>query len=352
MANRMPATQEPTNGKSKEEQLAASIEDAKSAGLRWVSDESPGITRKRAGKNSFTYFHPDGKPVRDEDEVLRIRKLAIPPAWTDVWICPHWNGHIQAVGRDDRGRKQYRYHEKWREVRDENKYGRMMDFVKALPALRKRIGQDLLRPGLPREKVLAAVVRLLETTFIRVGNDEYAKTNKSYGLTTLRDKHAKVRGSRIVFRFRGKSGVEHDIDLEDRRLASIVKKSQDLPGEELFAYEDEDGNPRDVTSGDVNEYLREITGQDFTAKDFRTWAGTVLAARALNEFERVDSQAKRKKNIVSAIESVAKKLGNTRAVCRKCYIHPAVLDSYLEGSFIEQAARRARKMAGSRGLGA
>jgi DNA topoisomerase-1 len=289
--------------------------------------------------------------VRDEDEMLRIRKLAIPPAWTDVWICPHWNGHIQAVGRDDRGRKQYRYHEKWREVRDENKYGRMMDFVKALPALRKRIDQDLLRPGLPREKVLAAVVRLLETTFIRVGNDEYAKTNKSYGLTTLRDKHAKVRGSRIVFRFRGKSGVEHDIDLEDRRLASIVKKSQDLPGEELFAYEDEEGNPRDVSSGDVNDYLRELTGRDFTAKDFRTWAGTVLAARALKEFELVDSQAKRKKNIVTAIEAVAKKLGNTRAVCRKCYIHPAVLESYLEGSFIEQAARRARKITAGKRLG-
>ena len=348
MPHRTPASDPSTNGKSKEEQIAASMEDAKSAGLRWVSDESPGITRKRAGRNAFTYVGPDGKPVRDEDEMLRIRKLAIPPAWTEVWICPHWNGHIQAVGRDARGRKQYRYHEKWREVRDENKYGRMMDFVKALPALRKRVDQDLLRPGLPREKVLAAVVRLLETTFIRVGNDEYAKTNKSYGLTTLRDKHAKVRGAHILFRFRGKSGVEHEIDLEDRRLASIVKKAQDLPGEELFAYEDEDGNPRDVSSGDVNDYLREITSRDFTAKDFRTWAGTVLAARALKEFELVDSQAKRKKNIVTAIEAVAKKLGNTRAVCRKCYIHPAVLESYLEGSFIEQAAQRARKLAGKR----
>ena len=351
MANRAPASHESTNGKGKEEQIAASIEDAKSAGLRWVSDGSPGITRKRTGKNAFTYVGPDGKPVRDEDEMLRIRKLAIPPAWTEVWICAHWNGHIQAVGRDARGRKQYRYHEKWREARDENKYGRMMDFVKALPALRKRVDQDLLRPGLPREKVLAAVVRLLETTFIRVGNEEYAKTNKSYGLTTLRDKHAKVRGSRILFHFRGKSGVEHEIDLEDRRLASIVKKAQDLPGEELFAYEDEDGDPRDVNSGDVNDYLREATGQEFTAKDFRTWAGTVLAARALKEFELVDSQAKRKKNIVTAIEAVAKKLGNTRAVCRKCYIHPAVLESYLDGSFIEQAAHRARKMTAGKRLG-
>jgi DNA topoisomerase-1 len=347
----MPHRTSASDGRSKQQQVAASIEHAKSAGLRWVSDDSPGITRKRAGKNAFTYVAPGGKPVREEDEVLRIRKLAIPPAWTDVWICLHWNGHIQAVGRDARGRKQYRYHEKWREVRDENKYGRMMDFVKALPALRRRVDQDLLRSGLPREKVLAAVVRLLETTFIRVGNDEYAKTNKSYGLTTLRDEHAKVRGSRILFHFRGKSGIEHEIDLEDRRLASIVKKSQDLPGEELFAYEDEEGNPRDVSSGDVNDYLREITGRDFTAKDFRTWAGTVLAARALKEFERVDSQARRKKNIVTAIEAVAKKLGNTRAVCRKCYIHPAVLESYLDGSFVEQAARRARKITSGKRLG-
>jgi DNA topoisomerase-1 len=351
MPNRTFASDGSTTAGSTGEQVAASIEDARSAGLRWVSDESPGITRKRAGKNAFAYVGPYGKPVRDEDEMLRIRKLAIPPAWTDVWICPHWNGHIQAVGRDARGRKQYRYHEKWRDVRDENKYGRMMDFVKALPAIRRRVEKDLLRRGLPREKVLAAVVRLLETTFIRVGNDEYAKTNRSYGLTTLRDKHAKVRGSRILFRFRGKSGIGHEIDLQDRRLASIVKKSQDLPGEELFGYEDEDGNPSDVTSGDVNDYLREITGQDFTAKDFRTWAGTVLAARALKEFERVHSQAKRKKNIVAAIEAVAKKLGNTRAVCRKCYIHPALLESYLEGGFIEQAARRARKLAGGMRLG-
>jgi DNA topoisomerase I len=319
------------------------LEAAESAGLRYVTDASPGITRRRRG-SGFIYLDAKGKPVRDADTLNRITHLVIPPAWRNVWICPDPLGHIQAVGRDDRGRKQYKYHERWRQVRDENKYGRMMQFVRALPAIRRRVARDLRKPGLPREKVLAAVVRLLETTFIRVGNEEYKKQNKSYGLTTIHNHHAKVRGSNIHFHFRGKSGVEHAIDLEDPRLAKIVRACQDLSGEELFGYRDDDGRAHDIGSADVNAYLQEITGQDFTAKDFRTWAGTVLAARALQAFEAVDGQARRKKNVVAAVESVAKKLGNTRAVCRKCYIHPAVIDSYLDGSFLDTVGERAMKL--------
>jgi DNA topoisomerase-1 len=319
------------------------IESAKSAGLRYVCDASPGIRRKRSGQG-FVYVDPGGKVLRDADEINRVRHLVIPPAWKDVWICPDPHGHIQAVGRDDRGRKQYRYHEKWRQVRDENKYSRMIDFVHALPRIRRRVSRDLRRPGLPREKVLAAVIRLLETTFIRVGNDEYAKKNKSYGLTTIHNRHAKVSGSSIHFHFRGKSGVEHAIDLSDKRLAKIVRHCQDLPGEELFGYVDENGQVHDIGSSNVNDYLRETSGQEFTAKDFRTWAGTVLAAQALQEFQSFDSNAQAKKNVVQAIEAVAKKLGNTRAVCRKCYIHPAIIDSYLDGSFLDSANQRARKM--------
>ena len=319
------------------------VESARAAGLRYVSGEGPGIKRVRAG-SGFKYVNPNGKPVRDDETLGRIKSLVIPPAWTDVWICPDPRGHLQAVGRDQRGRKQYRYHPKFREVRDETKYEKMIAFVHALPKIRRRVRNDLAKPGLSREKVLAAVVRLLETTLIRVGNDEYADQNSSFGLTTLQDRHAKINGSSVRFRFRGKSGVPHDIELSDPRIAKIIRKSQDLPGQELLQYVDDDGNVCDIGSGDVNEYLREITGEPFTAKDFRTWAGTVLAARALEEFKEVDSQAQAKKNVVNAIESVAAKLGNTRAVCRKCYVHPAVIDSYMDGSLLQHLSGEVRKM--------
>ena len=319
------------------------VASAKQAGLRYIADTTPGIRRRKTG-NGFSYVRPDGTAVRDAATLGRIKSLVIPPAWTDVWICPDPRGHIQAVGRDQKGRKQYRYHPQFRSVRDETKYEKMMAFVRALPRIRQRVRRDLARTGLPREKVLAAVVRLLETTLIRVGNDEYASKNNSFGLTTLRDRHANINGSSVRFRFRGKSGVQHDIDFQDPRVARVIKKSQELPGEELLQYVDADGQVRDIGSSDVNDYLREITGQDFTAKDFRTWAGTVLAARALQEFQQVDSQAQAKKNIVQAIESVAMKLGNTRAVCRKCYIHPAVLDSYMDGSLLKHLGGEVSKM--------
>ena len=265
----------------------------------------------------------------------------IPPAWTDVWICPSPDGHLQATGRDARGRKQYRYHPRWREVRDESKYDRMMAFAAALPAIRQRTDADLGRPGLPRAKVLAAVVRLLETTLIRVGNEEYARTNKSFGLTTMRDRHVKVGKSGIRFEFLGKSGVKHEIDLADARLARVVGRCRDLPGQELFQYLDEDDQPRTIDSADVNAYLREAAGREFTAKDFRTWAGTVLASLALREFEAFDSEAQARKNILRAIENVAERLGNTPSVCRKCYIHPEVIEAYLDGSMLQTLKQRA-----------
>jgi DNA topoisomerase-1 len=324
------------------------IRAAKEAGLVYVSDESPGITRKKRGVKDFVYLDPRGKQVKDRETLDRIRMLAIPPAYRDVWICPNPRGHIQAVGRDDRGRKQYRYHEKWREVRDENKYGRMIDFAKALPLIRRTVAKHLKLKGLPRDKVLAAVVKVMEVTLIRVGNDEYAKNNKSYGLTTLQDRHAKfARGGRVKLEFRGKSGVEHEFEIEDPRLARIAKQCQDLPGQELFQYLDENGVAHDIGSGDVNDYLRQITGKDFTAKDFRTWAGTVLAATALQEIEKFDSAAQAKRNVVRAVESVAAKLGNTKAVCRKCYIHPEILNAYMEGSLVDHLAQRAANMARS-----
>ena len=310
------------------------IEATKAARLRYVSDEEPGIRRRRAGKG-FVYAAPSGERITDEGELRRIRALAIPPAWTDVWICPHANGHIQATGRDARGRKQYRYHARWREVRDETKFERTLAFGEALPLIRRRTEEHLALRGLPREKVLATIVRLLETTFIRVGNEEYARTNRTVGLTTMGDRHAKVEGSRLRFEFRGKSGVKHRVEVTDRRLARLVKRCQDLPGEELFQYVDDDGLRHSIGSADVNEYLREITGEDFTAKDFRTWAGTVLAAQALQEYAALDAQAPAKSYVVRAIEEVAKRLGNTPAVCRKCYVHPAVIDAYLEGSLAE-----------------
>jgi DNA topoisomerase-1 len=325
-------------------------EVARSAGLIYVSDEHPGITRQHRGK-TFSFKSADGKAVRDAETLRRIKSLAIPPAWTEVWICPRENGHIQATGRDARGRKQYRYHPRWREVRDESKYGRMMAFGEALPRIRQRVERDLKATGMPRHKVLATVTRLLETTLIRVGNDEYAQSNKSYGLTTLRNGHVKVRGPSIVFDFVGKSGKRHRIDMRDPRLARTIRRCQELPGQELFCYVDDDGQPRDVTSGDVNDYLREIAGAEFTAKDFRTWSGTALAAIALQEFEQFTSTKEAKRNIVKAIEAVAQMLGNTPAICRKCYVHPAILDSYLEGQTIatlRQAADQRLKKSLSR----
>src|SRR3954469_8571579 len=318
------------------------LQSAKVAGLRYVNDETmPGIRRTGRGSH-LRYIDADGRAVKDSEALGRIRSLAIPPAWTNVWICPYANGHVQATGRDARGRKQYRYHARWREVRDEVKYGRLIAFAEALPRIRERTDADLRRPGLPREKVLAAVVQLLEKTLIRVGNEEYARDNGSIGLTTMRDGHAKIAGSSVRFEFRGKSGVEHAIDLLDRRLAKIIKACRDLPGYELFQYLDEDGARQVIDSADVNEYLREISGQDFTAKDFRTWACTVLAAQALAAIERFRSNAEAKRNVVKAIESVAKRLGNTKAVCRKCYIHPAILDAYMDGATIRTIKARAR----------
>jgi DNA topoisomerase-1 len=322
---------------------ALPAESARTAGLRYTTDTRPGIRRTRRGK-SFRYVDPSGKPVRSAAELTRIRSLVIPPAWTDVWICGDPRGHLQATGRDARGRKQYRYHTRWRQVRDETKYHRVIGFAHALPAIRRKTSEHLRREGLPREKVLATVVRLLEKTLIRVGNDEYARSNRSYGLTTLRDGHVDVKGPRVRFSFRGKSGVEHEIDLNDHRLAKIVKQCRDLPGYDLFQYVDENGERQTVGSGEVNAYLKEITGQDLTSKDFRTWAGTVLAAQLLSEYGPFSSSTEAKRNVVAAIEQVAKRLGNTKAVCRKCYIHPAVIDAYLDGSVLETIAQRARKI--------
>jgi DNA topoisomerase-1 len=312
---------------------------ARGAGLRYVNDAQPGIHRVRAGKG-FAYRGPEGGTLHDKSALRRIKSLAIPPAWTDVWICPRPDGHVQATGRDDRGRKQYRYHPDWRRVRDGGKYGRMIAFARALPHIRARTERDLALPGLPRDKVLATVVRLLETTLIRVGNDEYARHNRSFGLTTMRDRHVRINGTSVRFTFRGKGGVKHAIDVQNRRLARIVRRCRDLPGYELFQYLDDGGEVRDVKSDDVNVYLREIAGEEFTAKDFRTWAGTVLAACALQEFEAFDSKAQAKRNIVCAIEAVARRLGNTTAVCRKCYVHPAVLDAYLDGSLVHTLKQR------------
>jgi DNA topoisomerase-1 len=314
-------------------------ESAEEAGLRYVTDAGPGIRRRRAGRG-FTYLAPDGGRLADAEQLAWIRSLAIPPAWTDVWICTSRRGHLQATGRDARGRKQYRYHPKWRAVRDEAKYGRMIAFGEALPAIRRRVDADLRRSGLPRERVLAAVVRLLEKTRLRVGNPEYARDNQSYGLTTLRDHHAEVGSTRIRFHFRSKGGKVSDVELSDARLARIVGRCQDLPGQELFAYLDEEGEVRLIGSSDVNDYLREISGQDFTAKDFRTWSGTVLAAWALHELEAVDTEAQAKRNVVRAVEEVAEWLGNTPAVSRASYVHPAVIDAYLDGDVV-RATRQA-----------
>ncbi|MDQ3549559.1 MAG: DNA topoisomerase IB [Chloroflexota bacterium] len=319
------------------------VESAKSAGLRYVNDSDAGILRTRRGKG-FSYSAPDGTRLSDERMLDRIAALAIPPAWTNVWICTSPRGHLQATGRDEKGRKQYRYHQRWRETRDEAKYDRMIAFGEALPTIRERTDDDISRRGLPREKVLAVVVRLLEGTLIRIGNEEYARENRSYGLTTLRNKHVEIDGSEITFEFNGKSGKQHAVGIRDRRLARVVAQIRDLPGQELFQYVDEDGTRHSIGSEDVNAYLRGITGENFTAKDFRTRAGTVLAAHALDEIGAFDSDAQAKKNVIAAVESVAKKLGNTPAICRKCYVHPAVIDAYLDGSMTETLKTRAEEL--------
>jgi DNA topoisomerase I len=306
---------------------------AESAGLRYVSDARPGIPRKKAGKG-FTYTRADGSKLSESDVRKRIKALAIPPAWTDVWICPFADGHIQATGRDAKGRKQYRYHARFREVRESTKYEHVVAFADALPSIREKVREHMALRGLPRDKVLSTVVHLLEATLIRVGNDDYAKQNNSYGLTTLKNRHVTIDGNEVRFRFTGKSGKQWSLRVRDRRIAKILKACQELPGQELIQYIDEEGKCRDVTSTDVNVYLREITGKDITAKDFRTWAGTVLAAMALNELESFDSAAKAKRNLRAAIEKVSARLGNTPTICRKCYVHPEVLNSYMDGNLV------------------
>ena len=310
------------------------LRTAKEAGLRYVSDEQPGYARRRAGKG-FVYYNAKGERITDETTLKRIRALVLPPAWKEVWICPHPRGHIQATGRDDRGRKQYRYHNEWAQARGQEKFSRTLAFARALPKVRLTVEADLRGKPLHRRTVLATVVRLLETTLIRVGNREYAEQNKSYGLTTMRTKHVEVNGTRLHFDFVGKSGKRHVVEVSHRRIARIVRVLQELPGQELFQYVDEEGVRQTVDSADVNDYLRDIAGDDFTAKDFRTWAGTVLAAWALSEFEKIDTQAAARRNITAAIKRVAAQLGNTPAVCRSSYIHPEILNCYVDGSLIE-----------------
>jgi DNA topoisomerase-1 len=304
---------------------------AEQAGLRYVTDEDPGITRRRAGKG-FVYRDAKGRRITDAGELARLRRLAIPPAWTCVWIAPDPQGHLQATGRDARGRKQHRYHPDWHAARDEVKFNRMQEFGRALPRIREQVEKDMRRKPLARRTVLATIVRLLETTLIRIGNEEYAKQNESFGLTTLRDEHVQERGRELLLEFKGKSGKLHSVRVHDRRARRIIKMTQDLPGQDLFQYVDEEGEQQKVTSRDVNDYLQEISGKPFTAKDFRTFAATVMAAWALHEFEQFDSQAKCKRNVREAIETVARRLGNTPAVCRKSYVHPEVLNAYLDGS--------------------
>lgn len=300
-------------------------------GLVYVLDNMPGITRRRAGKG-FAYYDANGQSVKESRTLQRIRSLAIPPAYSNVWICPLENGHLQATGRDARGRKQYRYHPKFLELSTGNKFSRMLEFGAALPAIRDRVDHDLCKHGLPREKVLATVVWFLENSLIRVGNEEYAKSNKSYGLTTMKARHCKVEGSVIQFKFVGKKGIKHDIKLADRRLARVVKKIQELPGQELFQYVDGEGTRHSVTSADVNAYLKEITGQEFTAKDFRTWSATVLALAELSHACGFGTQREAKRAVMQALTSVSGQLGNTPAICRKSYVHPGVVNSFLDGS--------------------
>ncbi|HYW29950.1 MAG TPA: hypothetical protein VE869_00490 [Gemmatimonas sp.] len=332
---------------------AAGAEHAAAASLRYVTDSRPGI-RRVATAASFRYVSPDGKAVRDGQTLARIRSIGIPPAWTSVWICPAANGHVQATGRDAKGRKQHRYHARWRAVRDENKNGRLARFARALPGIRRRVAADLSSRGMSRERVLAMVVRLLETTYIRIGNEAYARTNQSYGLTTLTDDHVQIRGARIRFAFRGKSGKDHDVEVNDTRLARLVRRSRDLPGEDLFQYVDDEGAPHPITSGDVNAYIREIAGEDFTAKDFRTWAGTMLAAHALSAAsEAAGGRPLPKRAVAAAVKQTAAALRNTPAVCRKCYIHPAVVEAFENPQLLDTWRAASRRAASAvRGLSA
>lgn len=309
--------------------ISAYAAAANDAGLYYVNDNCVGYKR-RANGNGFVYLDTEAKPIREKQRLLRIKRLAIPPAWKDVWICPSPNGHIQATGRDIRGRKQYRYHDRWREVRDENKFERLAEFAQALPKIRRRVAQDIRLAGLPREKVLATVVRLLERTFIRIGNEEYARENNSFGLTTIKNRHVTVKGPHLRFRFRGKSGRQHEVDMTDRQVAKIVSKCQDLPGQDLFQYVSDEGEVRNITSQDVNDYLREIANEDFTAKDFRTWAGTLLTAIGLSVQPKFGSKKQAKANIKNAVSAAAELLGNTPAICRKCYVHPAIIEGYFK----------------------
>ena len=317
-------------------------EAAADAGLSYVHDHDPGI-RRIGAPGQFDYRAADGHLVRDEAVLERIRQLAIPPAWTDVWICPGRRGHIQAVGRDAKGRKQYRYHARWRSTRDADKYHRMAAFGRALPKLRARVEADLARRGLPREKVLAAAVRLLEITLIRVGNDEYARQNKSFGLTTLRKRHVTLNGAGAVFEFRGKSGKQHRTGFHDRRLAAVLRRCEELPGQRLFQYVDEAGERRHVESQDVNDYIREAMGEDFSAKDFRTWAATLSAARALCMESAGEDHAPTKKTITTCVKAVAGLLGNTPTVCRASYIHPCVFEAYESGRLSPDLAGESAK---------
>jgi len=316
------------------------------AALRYSSDQQPGFSRRRSG-TGFRYFGSSGKPLHDRQALARIRALVIPPAWTDVWICSLANGHLQATGRDARGRKQYRYHDRWRKHRDEDKYARMLTFAATLPRIRRHVARDLAERGLSRKRLLAVIVRLLETSRIRIGNEEYAATNDSYGLTTFHDRHAAVRGEKIQFSFRGKSGVTHDIEVVDRRLARIVKRSRDLPGYRLFQYVAADGRRRSIDSSDVNDYLREISGQDFTAKDFRTWSGSLLAAGALARQATPPSKTGMQRVEAAAVKEVAEELGNTPAVCRKSYIHPAVFEAFEDGTLLPLLRPKRRGKAGT-----
>ena len=306
---------------------------AESARLRYVTDARSGIKRRKSGAG-FTYVRVDGSRLKERDVLARIKSLGIPPAWSHVWICPFADGHIQATCRDAKGRKQYRYHPGFREIRESTKYEHVVAFAKALPGIRAQVRDHMAMRGLPRAKVLATVVHLLETTLARVGNGDYAKQNKSYGLTTLKNRHVAVDGNEVRFRFTGKSGKQWSLRVKDRRIAKIIRACQELPGQELLQYVDDEGKPQDITSSDVNEYLKEITGKNITAKDFRTWAGTVLAAMALNDVKAFDSNAEAKRNVRAALEKVAARLGNTPTICRKCYVHPEVLTSYLDGNLV------------------
>jgi DNA topoisomerase-1 len=325
--------------------IVDSRDAAESAGLRYVSDARPGIRRKKSGKG-FSYVRVDGSRLSEPDVLRRIKALAVPPAWTGVWICAFAEGHIQATGRDAKGRKQYRYHVRFREVRESTKYERVVGFAAMLPFIRERVREHMVLRGLPREKVLATVVHLLEATLIRVGNDDYAKENKSYGLTTLKNRHVSVEGNEVHFRFTGKSGKQWSLSVKDRRIAKIMRSCQELPGQELLQYIDEEGNCQDVTSTDVNDYLKEISGSDITAKDFRTWAGTVLAAMALNELKSFDSAAEAKRKLRTAIQKVSSRLGNTPTICRKCYVHPEVLNSYMDGNLVLKLKSKAESELG------